>query len=436
VPERTEELIALPEIEFASREEINSFQEHKLSQLLKYVAANSKYYQRVFKNNGVDVGNANAYSSLKKIPFTTKDDLALHNDDFLCVPKNNVADYVTTSGTLSDPVAFYLTKKDIDRLGYNEAISLQCANGGAKDIYQLMTTIDKRFMAGLAYYLGASKLNAGVIRVGPGAPYLQWDSIQRFKPTVLIAIPSFIPQLLKYAIENKIEFKTSTVKSIVCIGEPVRNSDFSLNELGKRITSQWDVKLYSTYASTEMGAAFTECENGNGGHLHPELLILEVVNEKGETVNEGEIGEVVITTLGVEGMPLLRYKTGDLCNVYNASCKCGRNTTRLGPVVGRQQQMIKYKGTTIFPAAIFDVLNMVSEIDVFQIEISRDEFANDAITVLLPSEIYSIEFEHTLASLFKSKLRVTPELKFIARNLLNDKILKEDKRKPERIIYI
>ena len=144
------------------------------------------------------------------------------------------------------------------------------------------------------------------------------------------------------------------MKSIVCIGEPVRNADFTLNELGKRITSQWDVKLYSTYASTEMGAAFTECEYGLGGHLHPELLILEVVNEKGKAVKEGEIGEVVITTLGVEGMPLLRYKTGDLCNVYYSPCKCGRHTTRLGPVVGRQQQMIKFKGTTIFPAAIFD----------------------------------------------------------------------------------
>ena len=426
----------MPEIEFAAAKKIVSFQEKKLLHLLKYVGKHSNYYQAVFKKKKIDIGKMSAISILQKIPFTTKDDLAKHNDDFLCVAKNKIADFVTTSGTLSDPVAFYLTKKDIERLGYNEAISLMCANGSKKDVYQLMTTIDKRFMAGLAYYLGASRMNAGVIRVGPGAPYLQWDSIQRFFPTVLITIPSFIPQLLKYAIENKIDFKNTSVKSIVCIGEPIRNSDFTMNELGKRITSQWNVKLYSTYASTEMGAAFTECEHGVGGHLHPELLILEVVDENGKAVNEGEVGEVVVTTLDVEGMPLLRYKTGDLCNFYHSPCKCGRTTARLGPVVGRQQQMIKFKGTTIFPGAIFDVLNKVSEIDLFQVEISRDEFANDLISILLPTEIYSVQFEHNLNSLFKSKLRVTPLLKFLSKDMLNEKILKEDKRKPERIIYI
>ncbi len=424
-----------PEIEFASAKKIISFQQKELTQLLKYLAKNSKYYQSVFKKKNIAI-NKSSFTILEKLPFTTKDELALHNEDFLCVKKNKVADFVTTSGTLSDPVAFYLTKKDIKRLAYNEAISLQCANGNKNDVYQLMTTIDKRFMAGLAYYLGVSLIGAGIVRVGPGAPYLQWDSIQRFHPTVLIAIPSFIPQLIKYAHENNIDYKNSSVKSIVCIGEPVRNADFSLNELGKRITSQWNVKLYSTYASTEMGAAFTECEYGMGGHLHPELLVLEVVDEKGKAVKEGEVGEVVVTTLGIEGMPLLRYKTGDLCNVYYSPCKCGRNTTRLGPVVARQQQMIKFKGTTIFPGAIFDVLNMVNEIDLFQVEISRDEFANDLITILLPSEIYSVEFEHNLNSLFKSKLRVTPVLKFISKEILNTKILKEDKRKPERIVYI
>lgn len=433
--QKAERLITLPQIEFESSEKIKLFQEQKLKELLSHTEKNSKYYQGILKKNKLDLSNL-SLQNLQKLPFTTKDDLAKHNDDFLCVEKNKVADFVTTSGTISDPVTFYLTKKDIERLGYNEAISLKCAGGSEKDIYQLMTTIDKRFMAGLAYYLGVMQLDAGIIRVGPGAPYLQWESIQRFSPTVLIAIPSFIPQLLKYAVEHNIEFRNSIVKSIICIGEPIRNPDFSLNELGKRITSQWNVKLFSTYASTEMGAAFTECEHGQGGHLHPELLILEVVDDKGMQVNSGELGEVVITTLGVEGMPLIRYKTGDLCNVYYEPCSCGRTTPRLGPVVGRKQQMIKFKGTTIFPAAIFDVLNMVPEIELFQIEISKDEFENDLITILLPAEIKSQEFEASLISLFKSKLRVSPSLNFIPQSHLSDKIFKQDKRKPEKLIYI
>ncbi len=424
-----------PLIEFSTHEEIVAAQEAKLLETLHYVAQNSTYYKKIFAKQKIEVDKL-SISDLHKIPFTTKDHLANFNDEFLCVPKNKVADFVTTSGTVNDPVTFYLTAKDLERLAYNEEISLRCAGGNENDIYQLTTTIDKQFMAGLAYYLGVRNLHAGIIRVGPGTPHLQWESIQRFSPTVIISIPSFIPKLIQYAVDHSIDYKNTSIKSIVCIGEPVRNPDFSLNELGKRICSQWNVKLFSTYASTEMGAAFTECEQGRGGHHHPELLILEVVDENGYAVADGQLGEVVVTTLGVEGMPLLRYKTGDLCNVHYSKCNCGRTTTRLGPVVGRKQQMIKYKGTTIFPPAIFDVLDKLPAIEMYQIEISKDEFGNDDVTVLLPKEIQSADFEHELHSLFKSKLRVTPVFKFIDASELSIKIQNPSKRKPEKIIYI
>lgn len=421
-------------IEFSTLNVIEQMQQLRLSETLSYLSENSAYYKRVFNENKID-----AYSlrleNLSQIPFTTKDDLAKYNDDFLCVPKSRVADFITTSGTLSDPVTFYLTAKDLDRLAYNEAVSLQCANGSDKDIFQLMTTIDKLFMAGIAYFLGIQKLNAGSVRVGPGTPHAQWEYIHRFFPTTLIAIPSFIPKLIEYAIEHNIQYKNTSVKKIVCLGEPVRNADFSWNELGKRIVSQWDVTLYSTYASTEMGSAFTECEAGKGGHAHPELLILEVVDEYGKPVVDGGLGEVVVTTLGVEGMPLLRYKTGDLCHVHYASCSCGRNTIRLGPVMGRKQQMIKYKGTTLFPQAIFNVLNMIKEIDLFQVEVSKDEYGNDNVNVMLSDKIHSEHFDTELHSLFKSKLRVTPRFTFINEQDLYNRIYKQDKRKPEKIIY-
>lgn len=409
---------------------------NKLQELIKYVSENSTFYQKMFADKGISVSDIINDNDLTKLPFTTKDDLAQFNDNFLCVPKNKVADFVTTSGTLSDPVTFYLTKKDLDRLATNEANSLECAGGSTDDIYQLMTTIDKRFMAGLAYNLGINKLGAGIVRVGPGAPYLQWESILRFKPTVLIAIPSFIPKMIAYAIANNIDFKNTSVKSIICIGEPIRNEDFSYNELGKRITSQWDIKLYSTYASTEMGAAFTECTAGNGGHLNPDLLVLEVVDDAGNEVENNALGEVVITTLGVEGMPLIRYKTGDLCNVHYDACSCGRTTKRLGPVMGRKQQMIKFKGTTIFPPAIFDVLDMMEEISLYQVEISKCEFGNDIISILLTLELDSPIFKKKISSLFKSKLRVTPNFKFLSKEILTQQIFKEDKRKPEKLIYV
>ncbi|CAG5072081.1 Phenylacetate-coenzyme A ligase [Dyadobacter sp. CECT 9623] len=411
-------------------------QENQLKYLLSYVSDHSPYYQKVFRERGVDIETILNIEDLAVLPFTTKDDLAAANDDFLCVPKSRIADFVTTSGTLSDPVAFYLTDSDIERLATNEAASFRCAGGTELDIYQLMTTIDRRFMAGLAYWMGARKMGAGMIRVGPGAPFLQWESIQRFSPTVIIAIPSFIPRLIDYAVANGIDFKSSTIKSIICIGEPIRNQDFTYNELGKRITSQWDVKLYSTYASTEMGAAFTECSEGKGGHLNPDLLVLEVVDEQDRAVAEGVLGEVVITTLGVEGMPLIRYRTGDLCHVYYSPCACGRTSPRLGPVMGRKQQMIKFKGTTIFPPAIFDVLDMVKEIELYQVVVSKNEFGNDEITILLALHLNTAAFREMLHSLFKSKLRVTPLFEFITAEELTFRIFRQEKRKPEKLIYI
>lgn len=417
-------------------EDSNTTQSGKLKELIRYVSQKSPFYRQMFSDLGIDPETIAAPADLAILPFTTKDDLAKSNDDFLCVPKTKIADFVTTSGTMSDPVAFYLTDSDVERLAVNEAASFRCADGSEDDIYQLMTTIDRRFMAGLAYWMGARKMGAGMIRVGPGAPFLQWESIQRFSPTVLIAIPSFIPRLIDYAEANGIDYKSSSVKSVICIGEPIRNEDFSLNELGKRITSQWNVKLYSTYASTEMGAAFTECGHGNGGHLNPELLILEVVDEEDKPVGEGGLGEVVITTLGVEGMPLIRYRTGDLCHVFYEPCGCGRTSTRLGPVVGRKQQMIKFKGTTIFPPALFDVLDMVKEIDLYQVVVSKNEYGNDEITILLSLQLNTVAFREMLHSLFKSKLRVTPAMQFITTEELTFRIYRQEKRKPEKLVYI
>jgi len=128
-----------------------------------------------------------------------------------------------------------------------------------------------------------------------------------------------------------------------------------------------------------MGTAFTECEAGQGGHHHPEMIIVEFLDENNQPVADDEAGEVTITTLGVEGMPLLRFKTGDICFHHNAPCGCGRNTMRLGPVIGRKQQMIKFKGTTLYPPAIYDVLNGIESVENYIIEVSTNNIGTDDI---------------------------------------------------------
>ncbi|MBP5719943.1 MAG: AMP-binding protein, partial [Bacteroidales bacterium] len=285
------------DIEFASPEEIKLFQEVKMHEMLLYLNRHSRYYQRMFERYRIQIEKIRTIEDLVNIPFTEKKDLQLFNEDFLCVPKEKVIDYITTSGTLSDPVTFCCTEKDLQRLAYNEKKSFECAGLNPGNILQLMVTLDKRFMAGLAYFLGLRELGASVIRVGNGIPELQWDTIQRIKPDSIMCVPSFIPRLIQYAEDHGIDYQNSSIRKIIGIGESLRNQDFSLNLLGEQIKSKWDVKLYATYSSTEMGATFSECEYGVGGHVHPELIIVEIIGEDNLPVADGETGEVVVTTL-------------------------------------------------------------------------------------------------------------------------------------------
>ncbi len=424
----------IPEIETRSQNEIKAFQNEKLKTHLQYIAAKSKFYQELFEKNKINISKIRSIDDLTHIPPTSKADLNERNNDFICVKPEKIVDYVTTSGTLGDPVIFVLTNRDLDRLAYNEAISFGSADIGKNDIIQLTTTIDKRFMAGLAYFLGARKLGAGIIRVGGGIPELQWDSINRISPNVLIAIPSFILRIVEYAEKNGIDYKNSSIKKAICIGEALHKPDLSLSTLAKKIKEKWDIHLYSTYASTEMGTAFTECKYGVGGHHHPELIIVEFLDENGQPVPEGQPGEVTITTLQVEGMPLLRFKTGDICIHYNEPCKCGRTTTRLGPVIGRRKQMIKFKGTTLYPPALYDILDHIDEVENYIVEVFTNKIGTDELLVRVGCKHYHDKLEKEIKDRFRAKLRVAPTIVFDMVENINKTKFPETSRKPNIFI--
>lgn len=181
-----------PSIEKSDIQEIKAFQEKKLKEVLQYLEANSPFYQKLFRENNINISEIQKLEDLKKIPTTSKNDIQQNNQDFFCIPLSEIVDYSTTSGTLGDPVTFGLSDKDLERIAYNEAISLACAGIQKGDVVQMVTTIDKRFMAGLAYFLGLRKMGASVVRMGPGIPELQWDSVFRYKPKYLITVPSFL----------------------------------------------------------------------------------------------------------------------------------------------------------------------------------------------------------------------------------------------------
>ncbi len=424
----------IPEISFQSGPAILELQEKKLQQLLPYLQQYSPFYRELFEKNGIVPATINGLDGLKSIPVTTKEDLQQRNLDFLCVPRNKIIEYSSTSGTLGSPVTIMLTENDLTRLAYNEYCSFVCAGGQPDDIYQLMLTLDRQFMAGMAYYSGIRKLGAGIIRLGPGVPSLQWETIERIKPTAIVAVPSFIVKLIQFALEHGIDINKTSVKKAICIGENIRNTDFSFNMLGKKIIQHWDIQLFSTYASTEMQTAFTECVAGKGGHLNPELLILEVLNEQDQPVGPGEAGEVTITTLGVEAMPLLRYKTGDMCMYVNDPCSCGRNSVRLTPVIGRKKQMIKFKGTTLYPPALFDLLTEMEEIADFVAEVYANDIGMDEVLLHLEAVNYSEETDRKIRAYLQARLRVSPHIRYVNKDEIRKMQFPESGRKAVKFI--
>lgn len=423
-----------PSIEKASIREIKEVQEQKLQELLVYLEVHSPFYRRIFRENNIRVADIRTLEDLQNIPTTTKNDIQQNNDDFFCITPDKIVDYSTTSGTLGDPVTFGLSDNDLERLAYNEAISFACAGIQKGDVVQMITTIDKRFMAGLAYFLGLRKMGASVVRMGPGIPELQWDSIFRYKPKYLITVPSFLLKMIDYAEKHGIDYQNSSVYGAVCIGESIKNQDFTDNILSAKIKEKWNIKLFSTYASTEMSTAFTECEQQAGGHHHPELIITEILDDDGNPVKEGESGELTITTLGVEALPLLRFKTGDVVKAHYEPCPCGRNTMRLGPVVGRKQQMIKYKGTTLYPPAINDILNDFNNIRCYQIVIQSNEIGLDEIIIKISTDSDSETFVNEVRDHFRAKLRVSPKIEIMDFEVLSKTVFHPNSRKPVTFI--
>jgi phenylacetate-CoA ligase len=236
-------------------------------------------------------------------------------------------------------------------------------------------------------------LGVNTARIGVLPFDMQKHYIELLKPTMVVAVPSF---LLKLARElNKLSFdpKTASIRKIFCIGESIRGQDMELNSVGKAIEEMYDAKVYSTYASTELSCAYCECTSQYGGHGHPELVYTEIVDESGMPVPDGSVGELVATPLGVEGVPLVRYKTGDITFRVPGSCACGRNSPRVGPILSRKAHMIKLKGTTVYPLAITNVLDSLDNVDDYIIVIEDDESLSDRVTLhvaTMPSNLEKI----------------------------------------------
>ena len=187
--------------------------------------------------------------------------------------------------------------------------------------------------------------------------------------------------------------------------------------------------MHVNYASTEMQSSFNECEKECGTHHKPDLTIVEFLDDNNQPVKIDEPGEITITTLGVEGMPLIRFKTGDVCYRFEEPCACGRNSLRLGPILGRKGQMIKYKGTTLYPAALYDTLENIPAIKKYIVEVYTNTIGTDGIRILIGTPNNNEYFIKQLKDLFRSKIRVAPDVVFEPIELIAKKQMPPTSRK-------
>lgn len=349
--------------------------------------------------------------ALADLPTVDKALLSARNLDFLCVPRERIAEIVTTSGTTGRPLLWMLTEADVQRLALNEKLSFECAGLTPRDTVLVAVSLDRCFIAGLAYWQGLRRLGCTVVRAGASSALLVLEMIERLRPTAIVGVPSFLRVIADKAQDLKFDLKNSPVKKAVCIGEPVRDSQFALNQSGLAIESTWGAKVYSTYGVTELANSLCECEAGAGGHLHEQQLHLEILDDAGRPVPDGETGEVVATTFGVEAMPLIRYRTGDCATALSGPCRCGRTSLRLGPIVGRKNQKLKFKGTSLFPSTLQAVLEGHAGVDCFVVVARVENELSDAVEVLFDGDAAATG----LAEALQARARILPQLRRASR---------------------
>lgn len=365
-----------------------------------HVSRHSPYYRELFRGR-------TTVPRLNEVPTVDKAVLSERNLDFLSVARERIVDIVTTSGTTGRPLAWMLTDRDLQRLGACECLGFQSLGITRSDTVLLAVTLDRCFIAGMAYALGLRKLGCATMRAGPASPMLVLDCIERFQPTAMVGVPSSLRLIAAKAREMGINLRDSSVRKAICIGEPVRSFDGTLNSAGASIESEWNARVFSTYGVTELSACCCECEIGAGAHVPTDWLHVEILDENGRPALEGVIGEITATTFGVEGMPLVRFRTGDCAAMYSEPCRCGRTTPRLGPIVGRKQQKLKIKGASVFPMALQSILDETAGVDSYAIIATAETELSDRVEVVYDGEARP----ESLREALQARAKIAPQIR-------------------------
>ncbi len=407
-----------PRIERMPVDDLHELQGKRLRSLVHYVHNHSSFYRQRFREAGVEPDDIKKLSDVTKLPFTFKIDLRnTYPTGMFCLPENWVVRYHVSSGTTGKPTVVGYTQGDIDMWTESLARALTSVGLGREDVIQVSYGYGL-FTGGLGLHYGAERIGATVLPTGAGNTERQIELMQDLGTTAIACTPSYFLHMNEVAQKMGVSIRDDTkLKAGIFGAEPWSD------ETRKRIEESTGIKAYDIYGTSEMsGPLFTECHLQNGIHIWADLFLLEVIDPKtGEQVEDGERGELVVTTLNKWAFPLIRYRIGDITILNNEPCECGRTHPRIMRILGRTDDMIVVRGINVFPSQVESVLMRIPEIgEHYQIIVDRKGPLDVmAVKVEMTESTFSdkiadlMSLSKTVARLLKGVLNITAEVELV-----------------------
>ena len=409
-------------METLSVSQIRELQLQRLQATVRH-CMNSPFYKKRFEEIGLKPEDIKSLDDLKKIPFTTKQDLRdTYPFGMASIPLKDCVRLHSSSGTTGNPTVILHSQKDLDEWANAVARCLWMVGLRPDDVFQNSSGYGM-FTGGLGFQYGAERLGMLTVPAAAGNSLRQIKFITDFGTTAIHAIPSYVTRLKEVMDQQGVDPQRDTkLKTLVIGAEP------HSEEQRKRIEKMMGVKAYNSFGMSEMcgpGVAF-ECKEQNGLHIWEDYYIVEIVDpETLEPVPEGEIGEMVLTTLNREAMPLLRYRTRDLTRILGHDCPCGRHHVRLDRMKGRSDDMMVLRGVNIFPIQIEKILMQFKELSTNYLITLTTDGDNDNMTVEVElEEMFTDDYARlenltkSITRALKDEILLTPRVKLVAKGTL------------------
>ena len=410
------------ELETLTRPEIEKLQLERLQKTVRH-CMNSPFYKKRFEENNLTPEDIQSLDDLRKIPFTTKQDLRdTYPFGIASVSLDKAVRLHSSSGTTGNPTVIIHTQKDLDEWANAVARCLHMVGLRPSDVFQNSSGYGM-FTGGLGFQYGAERLGMMTVPAAAGNTKRQLKFITDFGTTALHAIPSYVTRIYEVMQEMGLDPKRDTkLKTLIIGAEP------HSEEQRRRIEEMMGVKAYNSFGMSEMcgpGVAF-ECQEQNGLHIWEDYYIVEIIDpDTLQPVPEGEVGELVLTTINREGMPLLRYRTRDLTRVLPGECPCGRHHKRLDRMKGRSDDMIILKGVNIFPIQIETILMQFKELTTNYLITLETKDSNDEMIIEVELEkLFTDDYARlqvltkNITRLLKDEILVTPHVKLVPKGTL------------------